>query len=182
MRHSPSSKGTLLHQTPGDTGPWAPARAEDPGALAAVSRATSLASCTPNKAKWLWVWRQRQPRGGGAGSHITTQGGRGGVCPPQDLPARHPGQPRPGSALVPEDHQGDGRPVRAAPCHPKSARAALLKVGEEKEHSGTMRGPYAWGDAEPTSETLSMGPSAAQGAGCRLAEGRRISQLFSVLS
>ena len=31
-------------------------------------------------------------------------------------------------------------------------------------------------------ETFSMGPSAAQGAGRRFAEGRSISQLFSVLS
>ena len=97
-----------------------------------------------------------------------------GVCP-RGIPAAEAG-----TALVHEGHQGDGRPVRATPCHPKSARAALLKVGEEKEHSGTMRGPYAWGDAEPTSETPSMGPSAAQGAGRHLAKGRRILGVFSL--
>ena len=73
------------------------------------------------------------------------QGGRGGVCPPRDPPAWDPGSAQAGYHNGPQGHQGDGMPVQAPPCHPKSPRAALLKLGEEREHLGTMRDPLCLG-------------------------------------
>ena len=75
-------------------------------------------------------------------------------------------------------------PVRAPPCHPKSPREALLKLGEEREHLGTMRDPYAWGDAEPVSERdFFYGAFGSPGCWAPLCRGQEdFTALLSVLS
>ena len=64
---------------------------------------------------------------------------------------------------------------------PQVSPGGTVEGGRGDGALGTLRDPYAWGTrSQLQRETFSTRPSAAQGAGSRFAEGRRISQLFSL--
>ena len=173
VRHSPSSRGTPPAPGHGDTGQCV----EDTGVLAAVSGVTSLAGRTPDRAERLWVWRQTRPRGGSAGSCITTKVAAAGSAHHRIRPRGIPGPHRPDTTVV---HRVIGVMGSLSEL-PQVSPGGTVEGGRGDGALGTLRDPYAWGTrSQLQRETFSTRPSAAQGAGRRFAEGRRISQLFSL--
>ena len=147
VRHSPSSRGTPPAPGHGDTGQCV----EDTGVLAAVSGVTSLAGRTPDRAERLWVWRQTRPRGGSAGSCITTKVAAAGSAHHRIRPRGIPGPHRPDTTVV---HRviGGWDTCPSYPVPPQVSPGGTVEVRRGDGTLGTMRDPYAWGNAEPASE------------------------------
>ena len=123
------------------------------------------------------MWRQARPRGGSAGSCITTKVAAGGSAHHRIRPRGIPGPHRPDTTVVHRVIGGMGSLSEL----PQVSPGGTVEGGRGDGALGTVRDPYAWGtQSQLQRETFSTRPSVAQDAGRRFAEGRRISQLFSL--